>query len=258
MSVPLTITIIEDEIAAFSRLKKELSKLDSISVVSLTYLSSIKEAFEWFNTNQKQDLIFMDIQLSDGLSFEIFKRVVITEPVIFVTAYDEYALQAFAVHGLDYLLKPISGTDLKRAIDRYLTQPTPSTPTEYTEQLRTLLEELKPKVYRSSFLISFKQKMFLVAIGDIAYFYIKERGTFLRRNDGKEYSVDFFLDDLENQLDPNLFFRANRQYLISRTSIREIEAYFTGRLVLVIEPDPPAPVLVSKDKAVDFRRWADF
>ena len=257
MSFRIKILIVEDEDIAVKRLLKELEKL-SVRFEVIGTLNSVQSVLEWVRSGQEADLIFMDIQLTDGLSFEIFKHVEVSIPVIFTTAYDEYALQAFKVKGLDYLLKPIDPAELEKAIEHYLASYKDYNRQNYMHQLMTLAKEFKPETYRSSFLVDFKQKMHLVAVSDVAFIYVKERGLFLRKKDQKEYVIDFFLDELEKQLDPAMFFRANRQYLVARSAIEEIEPYFTGRLLLKVQPEPPSPIIISKEKATDFKRWADY
>ncbi len=257
MSLMIKILIVEDEDIAVKRLLKELEKLpfrfDVIGVAD-----SVQGVLEWIRSGHEADLIFMDIQLADGLSFEIFKHVEVTMPVIFTTAYDEYALQAFKVKGLDYLLKPIDPAELEKAINHYLASYKDYNRQNYMHQLLSLAREFKPDTYRSSFLVDFKQKMHMVDVSDVAYIYVKERGLFLRKKDQKEYVIEFFLDELEKQLDPALFYRANRQYMVARSAIEEIEPYFTGRLLLKVHPEPPSPIIISKEKANDFKRWADY
>ncbi|MEQ9441766.1 MAG: LytTR family DNA-binding domain-containing protein [Cyclobacteriaceae bacterium] len=258
MPLVLKIAIIEDEASAVRRLSKELSQLKDISFEIIATLDSVSEACQWLSQEQSPDLIFMDIQLSDGISFEIFKRVAVPCPVIFVTAYDEFALQAFKVNSLDYLLKPIDPRELRSAIDKYLSQQKDAKPQSYLNQLLKLAHQFKPETYRSSFLVSFRQKMLLINLQEVAYFYVKERAVFLKRKDGKEYVIEFFLDELTQQLDPALFYRANRQFLVARSSIFEIEPYFTGRLLLKVTPEPPSPIIISKEKISDFKKWADY
>lgn len=257
MNLMIKILIVEDEDIAVKRLLKELEKLP-IRFHVLDVVNSVQGVLEWVRSGHEADLIFMDIHLTDGLSFEIFKHVEVTIPVIFTTAYDEYALQAFKVKGLDYLLKPIDPAELEKAINHYLASYKNYNRQNYMHQLITLAKEFKPNTYRSSFLVDFKQKMHMVDVSDVAYIYVKERGLFLRKKDQKEYVIEFFLDELEKQLDPALFYRANRQYMVARSAIEEIEPYFTGRLLLKVHPDPPSPIIISKEKATDFKRWADY
>jgi DNA-binding LytR/AlgR family response regulator len=254
---PIRVLIIEDEEAAVNRLTKELDKVDGLSYEIVAVIDTVSGTLEWIEQEGSADLIFMDIHLNDGNSFEIFKHAEISIPIIFTTAYDEYALQAFRVNSLDYLLKPISPEELSHAIDRFFATQKEQ-PSDYIKKLTALAESIQPKTFRSSFLVHCRQQMHMVEVSEVAYFYIKERGVFMKKKDGKEYTIDFFLDDLEQQLNPREFYRANRQFLIARSSIQVIEPYFNGRLLLDVQPEVPLQVIISKEKATDFKRWADY
>ncbi len=256
MKSSIKIVIIEDEAAAVNRLKKELDKLIDVEFMVMEEIESIQKAIAWFNASPEVDLAFMDIHLTDGLSFEIFSQIELKTPIIFTTAYDEYALQAFKVNSIDYLLKPIAPEELEKAIRRFLDRRA-NADSDYLLQLKKLAQEFRPTQYRSSFLVSYRHKMLMVDIQEVAYLFVKERGVFLKKKDGQEYILDFYLDDLERQLDPNQFYRANRQFLVSRSSIEEIETYFNGRLILKVKPESGASVIISKSKASEFKRWAD-
>ncbi len=249
--------IIEDEPSAVNRLQKELNKLEIADFEIITVIDSVKEAVSWIHGHDDIELIFMDIQIRDGLSLEIFKQVMVKAPVIFTTAYDEYALQAFKVNSIDYLLKPIGTAELKAAVSGYL-EMRQSPAEDYMKQLSSLVESYRPASYRSSFLVSYRHKMIMIDVDEVAYLYVKERGVFLRKKDGMEYTVDFYLDDLEKQLNPARFYRANRQFLVARSAIKEIETYFNGRLILTVVPETSVQVIISKGKASEFKRWADY
>ena len=253
----IKVVIIEDEPSAVNRLKKELERITVAKFSIVVKIESVKEAVHWLKKHGEADLIFMDIQLTDGLSLEIFKQVHVTAPVIFTTAYDEYALQAFKVNSLDYLLKPIDPKELESAIQRFIERGSQERE-RYLSQIQELAGNFKQKEFRSSFLVSYRHKMMMIDVDDVAYVYVKERGTFLRKKDGKEYLIDFYLDDLETQLDPSKFYRANRQFLVARSSILEIEPYFNGRLILIVKPEMDTAITVSKVKASEFKRWADY
>jgi two-component system LytT family response regulator len=257
MGFVIKILIVEDEESSVKRLIKELKNL-AVEFEVQAVLNSVQSVLEWVQAGFKADLIFMDIHITDGLSFEIFKHTNLSIPVIFTTAYDEYALQAFKVKGLDYLLKPIDPLELEKAINHFLASYKDLDRQNLMHHLISLAKDYKTTSYRSSFLVDFKQKMHLVDVSDVAYFYVKERGLFLRKKDQKEYVIEFFLDELEKQLDPTLFYRANRQYIVARSVIEEIEPYFTGRLLLKVNPEPAYPIVISKEKASDFKRWADY
>ena len=249
--------VIEDESAAVSRLKKELNRIAMVRFEIEAVLESIEDSVKWLKNNNTE-LIFMDIHLTDGLSLEIFNQIKVTTPVIFTTAYDEYAINAFKLNSIDYLLKPIEPIELKDAIQRFLNTTKETKEESYLNKLMQLATQLRGEDYRSSFLVSFRHKMVMVDVSDVAFLYIKERGVFLKKKDGTEYVIEFFLDDLEKQLDPKMFYRANRQFLVSRSSIKEIEPYFNGRLILMIEPHIDSQVIICKEKAAQFKRWADY
>lgn len=249
--------IVEDEPAAVNRLQKELKKLAGLTFEIIALLDSVEQVVRFLKDDHSCGIIFMDIQLTDGLSFEIFKQVDVTCPIIFTTAYDEYAIQAFKLNSIDYLLKPIDPKELSSAMDKFLERRS-STTDDYLQQLASFAKQYQPSNYRSSFLVSYRQKMIMIDVNEVAYLYVKERGVFLRKKDEQVYTVDFFLDDLEKQLDPTRFYRANRQFLVSRSSILEIESYFNGRLILKVKPEPHTSIIISKEKASHFKRWADY
>lgn len=258
MNTLLRIIIIEDEESAVRRLQKELMRLEGYRFEVLAFIDSVTDAVEWFSAGNEVDLIFMDIHLSDGQSFEIFKQLEVPAPVIFTTAYDEYAIKAFKVNSLDYLLKPIVPEELEAAVGKFIHQRNQEPGAIYLEQLKELTRSFsQPEPHRSSFLVSYRHKMIMIDVHEVAYIFVREKAVFIRKNDGREYPVDYFLDEMENQLDPREFYRANRQYLVARSSIAEIEPYFNGRLLLRLRPEAPSPVTVSKEKASHFKRWAD-
>lgn len=193
MKPSIKTVIIEDEQAAVNRLRKELSKLDFIVFEIIAVLESVEASVDWLKLNQQVELIFMDIQLTDGLSFEIFRQQQVPCPVIFTTAFDEYAVQAFKVNSIDYLLKPIDPQDLSDAVNRYLKQQAESLEAIQLDQLVEFASRFKSQKYRSSFLVSFRQKMTMVDISEVAYLYIKERGVFLKKRMGWNTLLTSFL-----------------------------------------------------------------
>ena len=253
----MKIVIIEDEAPAARRIQKLVKEIDkNITVDSL--LDSIESAVSWFSNHAQPDLILMDIELADGQSFEIFNQVKITAPVIFTTAYDEFALKAFKVNSIDYLLKPIDKDALEAAITKFknLKNGYGNHTTEYN--LESLLKSLsKPQEYKSRFLIKIGDKLFPVAIEDIAYFMSEDKFTYIITRENKKYIVDQTLDEIEKIVSPKNFFRINRQFIASIISIGSIHNHFNGKLKLTLKPEVKEEVMVSREKAGVFKDWLD-
>jgi DNA-binding LytR/AlgR family response regulator len=260
----MKILIVEDEALAVEKLQRLLNKYPA-EVTIVEVFDSVKKTVQWFeHATELPDLILMDIHLSDGLSFDIFKQVRIKAPVIFVTAYDQYALKAFKANGIDYLLKPIDYDDLKNSLDKFqaqFNQPVASPAPTVAAQMESLLEHfnhLKKEDYKARFLVKAGNKLVPITIDEVAYFY-KDEIVFLLTNGNKKYHVNYSLDELERILDPRLFFRANRQFIVHVQSIESIHPYFKGKLKLQLQPVPTAAneVLVSQEKASKFKDWVD-
>jgi DNA-binding LytR/AlgR family response regulator len=256
--------IIEDEELAVRHLLSLLRKHPAVEVEAV--LPSVAEAVDWLQHNPAPELIFADIQLDDGLSFEVFDAVAVRSPIIFTTSFDEYALQSFALLSLDYLLKPIQAADIKRALEKHaywLTQATPQEKVQDTDEqllkMQQLLEQLAPSRprYRHRLLVTVGEELLPVAVDEIAYFYTLHEIVYLVRHDGRKFTLDNKLEQLEKQLDPALFFRLNRQYLSSLKAIGKIYSYFAGKLKLDLLPPRPEEVLVSRDRAPLFKRWLE-
>lgn len=249
----MRIVIVEDEPAIARNLYSMLDEMETAKLVKT--LTNVEDAGIWFKENTTNyDLVFMDIRLSDGLSFDIFNNTKINAPVIFVTAYDEYALTAFKSNGIDYILKPFDKKELKASLDKFKTL-TKFNASHENENIRHLLKELKQKQYKQSFLVHFRDKLIPVAAKDIAYFFTTNEVTHAILHDKLKLIVDFTLEELQQQLNPQNFYRANRQYIVQRSAIKEVEFYFNGRLLLVIHPSPEEKVLVSKARASEFKEW---
>jgi len=239
----MNVIIIEDERMAANRLAKMLTELNGeINVVEI--FEGVEDSVQFFSKNQSPDAIFMDIQLSDGISFEIFDMVDITCPVIFTTAYDEYALNAFKVNALDYLLKPIKREDLAKAVDRLHQK------NETSQPLALNHPDKSTKV-----LIKMGHKLIVLKLNDAAYYYSQDKITFHINEPKKRYPVDYSLDKLESELSDQQFFRVNRQFIVNRDSIKTMLSYSANRIKLELEPEPPKEVLVSKDRVSSFRKW---
>jgi two-component system LytT family response regulator len=244
--------IIEDEIFASKHLQQVLDDVGDISVIAI--LESITETIEWFRKNPQPDIVFLDIHLSDGSAFEIFNHIKINCPIVFTTAYDEYALKAFKVNSIDYLLKPIEVGDMRNALKKLQGF-------SDSVDLKTALNNLitsytKTSKYKKHFLIPSKgDKLIPVQTSDLACFYIDAGIVKAFSIDGKTFKFDYTLDELAELLDPELFFRANRQYIISRTAIRDIDLWFNSRLSVNLKIIVPEKILISKTRIGEFKKW---
>jgi len=251
----MKVVIIEDEAPAFRRLQRILEELDEqIEIVEV--IDTVKDSIAWFEADGQADLIFMDIQLADGLSFEIFKAVEIRTPVIFTTAYDEYTLKAFEVNSIDYLLKPIDKSRLDKSLGK-LQEMKQLFSTGLN--LSSILEQIKPeaKKYRRRFLIRSRAQMIPVKVDDIAYFFTENGLVYLQKRDQKKHPIDQTLDQLESEVNPEEFFRINRQFLCSLEAIQRSYSYDKGKILIELSPKNNEVVLVSRDKASQFKRWLE-
>ncbi|MEM9023786.1 MAG: LytTR family DNA-binding domain-containing protein [Bacteroidota bacterium] len=251
----MDVLIIEDEAPAFRRLQQLLTELDAgIRIVEV--IDSVRDAVAWLNTHPMPDLIFMDIQLADGVSFSIFDQVTISRPVIFTTAYDEYTLQAFKVNSIDYLLKPLSREDLERSLAK-LADMKRAFSDEPAQNIKDLLQTLQPEssTHRSRFLVKQGQRLVSIPVEDIAYFFARDGLIFLRTVKDNKYLVDFTLDDLAQELDPKEFFRLNRQVMASYRCIKDVHYYFKGKLKVELTPAFSEEVIISREKAPAVKKW---
>lgn len=247
--------IIEDEKPAARLLQRKLEKMD---VQANVMLHSVSEAIEWFLTNEHPDLIFLDIQLSDGLSFEIFEKVAIKSAIIFTTAYDEYALKAFKLNSIDYLLKPIDEDDLFSAIRKYKERLPVQQPLQIDfSQIKSMLGNPFEKSFKKRFTIKIGQSLKVVAIDEIECFYSENKGTYIHTKDNRDYLIDATLEILEHELDPELFFRVSRKFIIPMQAIREIQQYNNSRLKIILPTYKADEVVVSREKVSDFKSWID-
>lgn len=256
----MNILLIEDEIPAAELMKKMLEKADpEIKVVD--WLRSVDAAVEWFQDNAQPDLLVTDIQLLDGLCFDLFQQVEVRCPVIFTTAYDQYAIRAFEVHSIDYLLKPVAQEKLDHAILKYkgLENPGKTGSASPSLPIDDLLKALKggKTEYKSRFMVRIGQRILAIPVDQIAYFYSESKLTFIVTEEGKRYPIDPPLNDIETWMDPKLFFRINRQFLVRFTSIAEMHPYFKGRIKLRLMPDIDAEIVVSSERSPEFKRWLE-
>lgn len=251
------VIIIEDEIIAAQNLKGMLADAAPGAEV-LAVLRSIEESVEWFRQNSTPDLVFMDIHLADGSAFHIFDQVSIDCPIIFTTAYDQYALQAFQVNSIDYLLKPIDKARLRQAIEKLqLLRPETSDNAEERKQLETLLEMLRQehRAYKSCFLVPVKDKLIPLPVQEIACFYVEDKVTRVLAADGRAFIYDKPLELLMEQLSPQLFFRANRQYIVARHAIADIAVWFGGKIRLTLVVPKAEKIVISKARVPEFKSW---
>lgn len=251
------VLIIEDEPAAARRLAKMLEIcLPEATVIG--ELDTIDEAVAWFQENDMPDLAFFDIHLADGASFEIFKEVSVTCPIIFTTAYDQYALEAFKVNSIDYILKPLKQADLAQAIAKFQRLYQGQTPTEEAPpDYNALLEALpaQPQQFQKRIVIKYGQHIKALEIADAAYFYIEAKVTLLCTFAGKTYPVDQNLDQLEAILDPAVFFRINRKFIINVGAIKQMYAYSKSRVKLSLAPAVDQETIVSSERSSRFKQW---
>ena len=246
------VVIVEDETAAAVNLRSMLKSINP-DVDVLDVLESVEEAVEYFSQGVEADVVFMDIHLADGDSFRIFKSVDIAIPIIFTTAYDEYALEAFKVNSIDYLLKPYKEEDLKRALDK-LQRLTATERATATERVENMVASTESDTLRT-ILVRFKDKLIPVSMEDVAYFYTFSERVTLTTLDGTTYTIDKTLETLTQQLDANKFFRANRQFIVSRKAVKDIAVWFGSRLALNLELETPERIIISKARVPEFKRW---
>jgi two-component system response regulator LytT len=251
----MTVLILEDETLAAERIQNLLQEIDrQIAVVG--HLKSVEAAVTWLTDHPHPDLILSDIRLLDGLCFEIFEQVSVNVPVIFTTAYDQYAIKAFEVNSIDYLLKPVHVEKLKNALEKVnrLTS-TAATPVAYHELLKLL--QSPRQEYKTRFMVRLGSRIIAVPVEKVAYFFSENKLTFLITTDQKRYPLDQPLDELIEVLDPKLFFRANRQFIVTFPSIAEIHPYFKGRMKLQLSPAAAEEVVISAERTPEFKKWID-
>ncbi|WP_419212413.1 LytR/AlgR family response regulator transcription factor [Maribacter sp. X9] len=246
--------IIEDERYNADLLKGLVEKHHN-TMHLLAILPSIQESVDWLNTHQHPDVIFMDIRLADGLSFEIYNQVHIQSPVIFTTAYDEYALQAFKVYGAAYLLKPIVPEELEEALKK-VTEFRSLTSTEDVTGILAMLRT-QHKKYKTRFLLHYRENYKVIAVKDIDYIFLEYKTVYFKLLDGTVIVVPYSLEELEEQLDPHYFFRVNRQFILNINSIESIQKYFNEKAKVILKRDREKKVMVSRIKMPHFKLWLD-
>lgn len=246
--------IIEDELHNTQLLDKYVQQIKTDGQL-LAIIPSVAEAIEWFEEHTMPDIIFMDIRLEDGLSFEIFSEIAISCPIIFTTAYDEYALQAFKVYGTAYLLKPIIKEELAEVIDKFYVKKQHQDQSNLTQLLSSFLSETK--TFKKQFLIHYKDQLLTIPVQDIDYVFVELKTTFFSLTNGETYAVPFTLEEIEQQLDTAIFFRANRQYIIGMNSIHSIHKYFNEKAKVILKNNKEAEILISRIRLPYFKQWLD-
>lgn len=250
----MNILIIEDEDLAVWGLTSKLRHLDP-SIEVLATLDTVKAAVRWFQENPAPDLAFFDIQLADGLSFEIFDQARVACPIIFTTAYDAYALRAFKVNSIDYLLKPVAQEDLARALSKLRQLRNPATPID-AAAIRQMFQALQPPQYKTRFMVKVGDHLGAVEDKEIVYFFGENKIVWLRHKNGRKYPIDYTLEQLEDLLDPQRFFRLNRQYIAAIDAIKDVMAYSNSRLKVTLhDPMNTGDILVSREKVEAFKGW---
>jgi DNA-binding LytR/AlgR family response regulator len=253
----MNILLIEDEPLAAQLLEK-LVKTVIPNAFILSKLDTVKNSVHWLQSNRAPDLIFMDIQLADGISFSIFEQVEVKAPVIFTTAYDEYALKAFKVNSIDYLLKPIDEESLRSAIKKYdsLTSARITPPDKLMESISLAMQMLS-RNYKERFVIKVGEHLKSVEVKEILFFFSLEKTTFAQTREGRKHILDFTLDQLQELLDPKKYFRINRKYIVSLEAIQDMISYTNSRLKLVLKFNDDPDVIVARERVQEFKVWLD-
>ena len=251
----MKVIIIEDEKPSARRLDRMLIGLD-LKVEAM--LHSVEESLEWFQANEHPDLIFLDIQLSDGLSFEIFDNIEVKSAIIFTTAFDEYALQAFKLNSIDYLLKPIDSEELEKAVIKYRERiPEGKNVSLDFEDIKKLLINPLERVYKKRFTVKVGQHLKMITIDTIECFYSENKGTYIHTTDNRDYLIDATLEDLDKELEPEIFFRVSRKFYVNINAIKDMVSYTNSRLQIKLKSFNEHEVIVSRERVRDFKDWIE-
>jgi DNA-binding LytR/AlgR family response regulator len=253
----MNVLILEDEILSAQRAKTLLHEHDSTIFVMDT-IDSIEDATDWLNRNPEPDLMLVDIHLSDGLSFDLFKKIQVKSPIIFTTAYDQYAIQAFKMNSIDYLLKPLDKSELGFALNKFRTI-TKERKEVLTSDIQRFMQTFQAsnKKYKSRFLVKFGDNIQFKNTDEIAYFFADDKITYLVSNEGRRFIIDYKLEQLEDHLDPQFFFRLNRKFVIRIDAVQKIKTLVNSRLQVFLKPNFEQEIFVSKDKMNQFKTWLD-
>ncbi len=249
----MNILIIEDEKPAARLLQRKVEKL---GLQINTLLHSVEESIHWFQNNPHPDLIFLDIQLSDGLSFEIFENIAIKSAVIFTTAYDEYALRAFKLNSIDYLLKPIDEDDLEAAVNKFKARNNvaPNLSLDF-EMIKKMLVNPIDRTYKKRFTIKMGQQLKMITIEEVECFYSENKGTYLHTFENRDYLLDSTLEQLESEIDPKEFYRISRKFIIPMKGIKEIQMHSNSRLKVILPTYKDDEIIVARERVNDFKEW---
>jgi len=248
----MKVIILEDETRAANHLERLLAKVaPDMTVVSR--LESIRDGIKFLQSNDEPDLIFSDIQLADGLSFEVYNQVAVRCPIIFTTAYDHYAVEAFKTNGIDYLLKPIEEERLRQAIEKAVH----FSPGLLLEKILSITNITSDKTFKSRFMVKIGDKIKSIPVEEILVFYIQEKSSFIHTNDKRTYCIDYTLDQLEPMLNPETYFRINRKYIVSINACSNILAWTNSRLRLKIDGIDDSEIIVARERVQDFKNWLD-
>ncbi len=251
----MKVLIVEDEILVAKKLKKLISEIDpAIEVVEIT--DSVKNTAKWLANNPSPDLIFMDIQLGDGICFEVFEIIEVKCPIVVTTAFNEYAQEAFKVNSIDYLLKPVSKEEMKYALDKFHSMKPVFDMTKSAQRMSEAKKMLESG-YKSRFMVKIGSHIVSIPAEEIAYFFSRDKGTFFKTYEGRSYLVDYALEQVEEMIDPMRFFRINRKYMVAFQSISDIIAYSNSRLKVIIPHMDEPDILVSRHRVNEFKKWLD-
>ncbi len=249
----MNVLIIEDEKPSARRLQRMLERID-VKVSEM--LHSVAESIEWFQNNEHPELIFLDIQLSDGLSFEIFDTISVNSAIIFTTAFDEYALQAFKLNSIDYLLKPIDEDELVAAVEKYKARNPKKEAVQFNfEDIKKLLTNPVEREFKKRFTTKIGQHIKMIAVDEVECFYSENKGTYAHTIEGRDYLLDTTLEELEGELNPEVFFRISRKFYININAIKDIISYTNSRLQLKLNSYKEQEVIVARERVKDFKVW---
>ena len=252
----MKVLIIEDEPQAAKRLESLIAALEPQAQI-LNKIDTVKNAVQWIKSHPAPDLIFMDIQLADGISFQIFEQCEVTSPVIFTTAYDEYALKAFKVNSIDYILKPIDKDEMGAALKKFHSNNRTSKDSKQVLDNIGQAIQMLTKKYKTRFVIKIGEHLKSVEVSEILFFFSLEKATFCQTKDGRKNILDFTLDQLEEILDPTRFFRINRKHIVAADSIQDMISYTNSRLKLILKTSDDNDVIVARERVQEFKDWLD-